>query len=364
MTPEMLDSPESYKLVVVCNESVFVEKIAAEIHLDDSNLRTLSFEFPEASGVSTAKIGLVDLDDGSYFRVDIPLPAKGSIKLAPCKCTVNLTGTVDGIDINTFSVADVTQGDQTVNISDYVRTYTFQIIGSDEQQFSAQLLAYYSESDVWRLLSMDYAFDAATSSLSCWVDSPVQLADLDEADAAYMLVYASNKAFLVQVHGDNGAGQHIDVSEQQDPVVLDCADLNRVTFTSASDDWTIQQASAQWNGYVLPLSGNEFFLSDGTYDFSVTFESNGVPLVSNMTRDVTEDCVLSIDEAASELRDVTVSWSDAFSQVGAASVRSDTGFSVSDQEFTSGGSLLVEEGPKRWSSSFGAATAPSMWFRA
>lgn len=50
---------------------------------------------------------------------------------------------------------------------------------------------------------------------------------------------------------------------------------------------------------MLPLSGKEFFLSDGTYDFSVTFESNGVPLVSNMTRDVTEDCVLSIDEAAS-----------------------------------------------------------------
>ena len=65
-----------------------------------------------------------------------------------------------------------------------------------------------------------------------------------------------------------------------------------------------------------------------------------------MTRDVTEDCVLSIDETASELRGVTVSWSDAFSQVGAVSVRSDTGFSVSDQEFTSGGSLLVEEGPQ------------------
>lgn len=97
---------------------------------------------------------------------------------------------------------------------------------------------------------------------------------------------------------------------------------------------------------MLPLSGYEFFLSDGTYDFSVTYESNGVPLVSNMTRDVTEDCVLSVDEAASELRDVTVSWSDAFSQVGAASVRSDTGFSVSEQEFTSGGSLLVEEGPQ------------------
>lgn len=161
-----------------------------------------------------------------------------------------------------------------------------------------------------------------------------------------MLVYASNKAFLVQVLGDNGAGQHIDVSEQQDPVVLDCAGLNRMTFASASDDWTIQQASAQWNGYVLPLSGKEFFLSDGTYDFSVTFESNGVPLVSNMTRDVTEDCVLSIDEAASELRDVTVSWSDAFSPVGSVSVRSDTGFSVSEQEFTSGGSLLVEEGPQ------------------
>ena len=97
---------------------------------------------------------------------------------------------------------------------------------------------------------------------------------------------------------------------------------------------------------LLPLSGKEFFLSDGTYDFSVTFESNGVPLVSNMTRDVTEDCVLSIDEAASELRDVTVSWSDAFSPVGSVSVRSDTGFSVSEQEFTSGGSLLVEEGPQ------------------
>ena len=69
------------------------------------------------------------------------------------------------------------------------------------------------------------------------------------------------------------------------------------------------------SNYVLPLSGYEFFLSDGTYDFSVTYESDGVPLVSNMTRDVTEDCVLSVDEAASELRDVTVSWSDAFSQV-------------------------------------------------
>lgn len=194
---------------------------------------------------------------------------------------------------------------------------------------------------------MDYAFDATTGLLSCCVDSPVQIADLDEADAAYMHAYVSNKAFLIQVLGDDGSGQHIDLSGQKTPVALDCADLNRVTFASASDGWTIQQAAAQWNGYVLPLSGNEFFLSDGTYDFSVTYESNGVPLVSNMTRNVTEDCVLSVDEAASELRDVTVSWSDAFSQVGAASVRSDTGFSVSEQEFTSGGSLLVEEGPKR-----------------
>ncbi len=196
MTPEMLDSPESYMLVVVCNESVFVENMAAEIHLDDSNLRTLSFEIPEGSKLSSAEIGVIDVDDDSYLIADIPLPADGSIKLAPCTYNVYFTGTVDGIDINTFAVVDVTQGDQTVNISDYVRTYTFQIIGSDGQQFSAQLLVYYSESDVWRLLSMDYAFDAATSSLSCWVDSPVQLADLDEANAAYTLVYASNKAFF------------------------------------------------------------------------------------------------------------------------------------------------------------------------
>ena len=99
--------------------------------------------------------------------MDIPLRAKGSIKPAPFTYNVYFRGTVDGIDINTFAVVDVTQGDQTVNISDYVRTYTFHIIGSDEQQFSAQLLVYYSESDVWRLLSMDYAFDAAASSLSC-----------------------------------------------------------------------------------------------------------------------------------------------------------------------------------------------------
>lgn len=346
MTPEMLDSPESYMLVVVCNESVFVEKMAAEIHLDDSNLRTLSLEAPEGSELSAAEIGSIDVDDDSHLIVNIPLPAEGSIKLAPCKCFVYFTGTVNGIDIDTFAVVDVAQGDQALDISDFVRTFAFQIAGGDEQQFSAQLLAYYSEPDAWRLLPMDYAFDATTGLLSCCVDSPVQIADLDEADAAYMLVYASNKAFLVQVLGDDGSGQHIDLSGQKTPVALDCADLNRVTFASASDDWTVQQAAAQWNGYVLPLSGNEFFLSDGTYDFSVTYESNGVPLVSNMTRNVAEDCVLSVDEAASELRDVTVSWSDAFSQVGAASARSDTGFSVSDQEFTSGGSLLVEEGPQ------------------
>lgn len=82
---------------------------------------------------------------------------------------------------------------------------------------------------------MDYAFDATTGLLSCCVDSPVQIADLDEADAAYMLVYASNKAFLVQVLGDDGSGQHIDLSGQKTPVALDCADLNRVTFASASD---------------------------------------------------------------------------------------------------------------------------------
>lgn len=77
MTPEMLDSPESYMLVVVCNESVFVEKMAAEIHLDDSNLRTLSLEAPEGSELLAAGIGSIDVDDDSHLIVNIPLPAEG-----------------------------------------------------------------------------------------------------------------------------------------------------------------------------------------------------------------------------------------------------------------------------------------------
>lgn len=172
MTPEMLDSPESYMLVVVCNESVFVEKMAAEIHLDDSNLRTLSLEAPEGSELSAAEIGSIDVDDDSHLIVNIPLPAEGSIKLAPCKYFVYFTGTVNGIDIDTFAVVDVAQGDQALDISDFVRTFAFPIAGGDEQQFSAQLLAYYSEADAWRLLPMDYAFDATTGLLSCCVVAP------------------------------------------------------------------------------------------------------------------------------------------------------------------------------------------------
>lgn len=113
MTPEMLDSPESYMLVVVCNESVFVEKMAAEIHLDDSNLRTLSLEAPEGSELSAAEIGSIDVDDDSHLIVNIPLPAEGSIKLAPCKYFVYFTGAVDGIDIDTFAVVNIAQADQT-----------------------------------------------------------------------------------------------------------------------------------------------------------------------------------------------------------------------------------------------------------
>lgn len=338
LTPDMVEYSEEYQVVVACSEGIFVEDMSAKIHLDDSNFRTLSFEVPEGSELSTAKIETIELGDSNCYA-NIPLPTEGSVKLTPGKYSVNLAGTVDGIDFSSYVDVDLSESDQVLTIGDYVRKYEFQIVGSDGQWFSPRLLIHDPESGYWNQMYLDNSFDVTTGLLSCWISDSFQLSDLNEADAAYILVSSSNAAFLVQVAGGNG-------SEQQSPVVLNQADLNRVTVASASEDWSIMWTSVNWNDVMFQLYGNELFLPDGAYDFTVTLERNGVSLASSITKEVTEDCTLAIDEVAVELHDVAVSWPEPFSQVGSVYVYSDTGFSISEYEFTSGDSLPMEKGPQ------------------
>lgn len=330
---------DGYQIVVACDEAVFVTALAPNITLDDSDLHTLTFEVPEGCELKAATINSVDID-GDTCTLLLPLSKTDSIKLAPQLYALSLSGTANGVEFHSTLEVDLSQSDQTLDISDFTRSYEFQIVGSTDTYFSAQLVCINEDEDSRYYYYPMTSYDVDSGLLTCKMGDWYSISKLEQATSAYLIITSSKEAFVVPI-----AGPDADTASGESPVTLDCSTLNKVSIASTTGDWTITSTNVLWEGISFSLYGNELYLPDGTYDFTVRLSRNGASFVSTITKDVTEDCEIQIDSSAMKTQDLTISWPEPFSQTGSVSAYApSSGATVYESEFPSGGSIAVEEG--------------------
>jgi hypothetical protein len=255
MSKTIYDDMENYIIFVIANNAIIYKNLVDDktLSLDDCNTLT----FAEDELLYIEEIDLVSVDDMYVYSW---LYSDNSIELAPAKYNFRAYVYYMNEYKNIEFEVDMTQGDQTVDLSSYINTYSFEFADEIESSPYAVMYYNYDYSDEWYQLYLNTYFDG--EKLICTNE---QYDDylIEGADNVIISVITDDIMFIADVKSDD--------ENQSKNYIIDKKKLNKIDLSAGGSvsDFGILSVAVDTGKFVATLYSDTIYVTYGDYDISV-----------------------------------------------------------------------------------------------
>lgn len=349
-TLDMNNNPENYRFLIQYDSGtgLLVQDILKNhLQITAESSRTVTFEKRKAA--KNAVITRIEVQKAGDAYVYFELPAAESVSLLPGAYVLSVSGYVGSEQFNRSVEVDMTQGNQTVALDEFVLSYYFKMEGTDTTEWKARISYRNQGSTYWDSEELSTLFDVGTGILKCYT-SDTSVAE--QADAAVLVIYSDSEVFTVPVEGLAAASSRSMEMDEivGDPAVLSRQSLNKVTLLCEADGLAVTRVSVDTDTYNVYLSSAVMYLPDDRYALEAVVSTGYQSITVDWEDDIKEETELIVDRKISrDLKDLKISWPGRFQEAAAVFAQMASGKQISAYAFASGGVLKTEPGQQELS---------------
>ena len=298
---------------------------------------------PEGGTTSDGVIHSYTDENGQTYYPNLNVsPTASTFTFTPGYYEVEFEGDPEGLRFSTSATVNLSAGDQTIDISDYILVYEFNVEDAADTWYNGQVCYRQADDKYWSSYRLDSSQNTETGRLTCTTTYPRLVEEINESDEAYLIIYSDTALYIMTIKGSSSEYPTIDPS--QGATTLDPSTLNKVSLVCDPDAWQIQSVDVGWNDFSFDMYGETLYLPDGTYNFSTVLESENRILINKVDATVSEDCEIKVDQNLENFRDVMITWPTSFNATGSVYCETADGKNVRAGNFLSGSNFKTTDG--------------------
>lgn len=349
-TIDMYENPDEYTLVIRYGSGLLTRSLEENGGvISTEGCHTFTLDLDETDRISSIRI----VNAGDLY-LSVNMPAFDQLTLTPGTYTLSAVVYLGGqIYFSRTMDVDLNDEDQSVNLRDLVKEYTFQMEGSTAAGYNADIYYRNAGSDYWSNQRMSTIFDESSRILKCYVTSAYSVERIEQAEEVRIVVSSEDEIYLAQIKSPVSLFARIlGMSNRSvdDCITLSRDSLNKVSLICSEEGLSFEQAEVSTDLYSVTLYKNTVYLPEDDYTIKATLNTGYQTVVGMVETEVRQDMEVEVDkEWETRLSDVEISWAEQFDNTAEVECSASTGNWISASDFTNGSTFKVENGYRNFS---------------